>query len=389
MNYKNLTLATFAGALIILSACGQNPSKPATEGSKIDSVEVKEQPKDSAELAIESLTNIANFVAGLPVSKGSKLEELTQTPEWNNYVSEAKSAWTRFDSVASKYKAFSKAEILAPYDTIKTLFYPFSGPDFLFANIMFPNVDKMILIGLEGPGSLPQINSDSKKDLKKILEMYKVAIEDVIQLSFFRTIDMKNELGNKAIDGTAPIIMLFLARSGKEVVDVTLMNLNKKGELVKVDGSKSKSAIAVEVKYRNKGESKIKSIVYLSTNLADPTLSQNGPFMNYLKNVDNNCVTFVKSATYLMHKSYFSIIRNTCLDKSSLILQDDSGIGFKFFSKDKWDIQLYGTYSKPIKLFADFFEPDYLQAFKTTSPKPLKFRIGYSPKSNLLMAKRK
>ena len=99
--------------------------------------------------------------------------------------------------------------------------------------------------------------------------------------------------------------------------------------------------------------------------------------------------TFVKSATYLMHKSYFSIIRNTCLDKSAMILQDDSGIGFKFFKKDKWNIQLYGTYSKPIKLFEDFFEPDYLEAFKTEKVKPLHFRIGYSPKSNLLMAIKK
>ncbi len=255
---------------------------------------------------------------------------------------------------------------------------------------MFPNVDKMILIGLEGPGSIPRIDSTSKDSLKDMLEMYKVAIEDVIQLSFFRTIDMKNELGNKSIDGTAPIIMLFLARAGKEIVEVNPMYLDKSGELTKVSESKGKRmATAVEIKYRNKGESKIKSVSYLSTNLADPTLSQNIGFMNFLKNIDNNVVTFVKSATYLMHKSYFSIIRNTCLEKSALILQDDSGIGFKFFKKDQWKIQLYGTYSKPIKLFEDFFEPDYLEAFNKGNVKPLNFRIGYSPKSNLLMATRK
>ena len=389
MKYKNQLLSTITISILLLGSCGQNASKSTSESkdsSKIETAEAQ-QPKDSAALAIQNLTDIANFVTGLPVTKGTELDGLTQTPEWSDYAAEAKTAWTRFDSIASKYNSFSKSQITAPYDTIKTLFYPFSGPDFLFANIMFPNVDKMILIGLEGPGSLPQINNGVKDSLKKILEMYKVAIEDVTQLSFFRTIDMKNELGNKAIDGTAPIILLFLAKSGKEIVDFKLKNLNHKGELINV--SENKEAIAVEIKYRNKGESKIKSVIYLSTNLADPTLSKNIPFVNFLKNVDNNCVTFVKSATYLMHKSYFSIIRNTCLEKSAMILQDDSGIGYKYFDKDKWNIQLYGTYSKPIKLFEDFFEPDYLKAFKDTKVKKLGFRIGYSPKSNLLMAKRK
>jgi hypothetical protein len=389
MSNKNIFLSSIVLFILFLSSCGQNASKTsnnASDSTTIEKVET-EQPKDSAEMAIQKLTDIANFITGLPVSNGSQLEELTKTPEWVDYAAEAKVAWSRFDSIAAKYMAFSKSEITAPYDTIKNLFYPFSGPDFLFANIMFPNVDKMTLIGLEGPGSLPQINSETKDSLKKILEMYKVSIEDVTQLSFFRTIDMKNELGNKAIDGTAPIILLFLAKSGNEIVDFNLMNLNKKGELVKE--ADKKNAIAVEIKYRKKGDDKVKSIVYLSTNLADPTLSKNIPFVNFLKNVDNNCVTFVKSATYLMHKSYFSIIRNTCLEKSALILQDESGIAYKYFNKEQWDIQLYGTYSKPIKLFADFFQPDYLQAFKTSKPKKLGFRIGYSPKSDLLMAKRK
>jgi hypothetical protein len=388
MRRSNFLASLISAIMLILISCGQTSSKNSTVVANTDSVQV--QPKDSATLAIEKLNDIGNFISGLPVNKSSQIFDLTQTPEWNEYAAESKTAWSRFDSVAAKYKEFSKEEIKSPYDSIKTLFYPFSGPDFLFANIMFPNVENMILIGLEGPGSLPQIDEKSKDNLKKILALYRVAIEDVVQLSFFRTIDMKNELGNKEIDGTAPIIMLFLARSGKEIVKVTPMYLNKEGKLIDVSkSSPAKQATAIEILYREKGASKIKSIEYLSTNLADPTLSQNGPFLNYLKNIDNNSVTFVKSATYLMHKSYFSIIRNTCLEKSKFLLQDDSGIAFKFFNQDKWNIHLYGTYSKPIKLFADFFEPDYLQAFKTMHPKPLNFRIGYSPKSNLLIAIKK
>ena len=114
---------------------------------------------------------------------------------------------------------------------LKLCFIHSAAPIFLFANIMFPNVEKMILIGLEGPGTAPQIDSTTKDNLSKILAMYKQSIEDVMQLSFFRTIDMKTELNNKEIDGTAPIIMLFIAQAGKELVKVTPCILIKMANL--------------------------------------------------------------------------------------------------------------------------------------------------------------
>ncbi len=386
MKNKILFLTIISG-VFLLNACNQ-PSSDNAKNLKTDTIKV--QIKDSAMLAREKLNDIANFIAGIPVDKSSFLYDYAQTPEWAEYAAESKTAWARFDSVATKYKAFSNSEIKPPYDTIKSLFYPFAGPDFLFANIMFPNVEKMILIGLEAPGTVPQIDSTLKDSLDKVLALYKVSIEDVIQLSFFRTIDMKNELGNSAINGITPIIMLFLARSGKEIINIIPMYLNNEGVLTKAGkGKNGMQASAVEILYSDKGDNKIKQVVYLSTNLADPALNKDLAFKNYLKNIDNNVVTFVKSATYLMHKSYFSIIRNTCLKKSVLILQDDSGIGFKFFDKEKWNIKLYGTYSKPIKLFEEFFEEDYLEAFKNGKHKPLNFRIGYSPKSNLLIAIKK
>ena len=180
--------------------------------------------------------------------------------------------------------------------------------------------------------------------------------------------------------------MLFLAHAGKEITDVKLMNLNDEGLLIPAE---SKNHEAVQIDFRNPGDSIIRHIIYLSTNLADPSLAKNKPFLKFFDNMDTkNTVSFVKSATYLMHKSYFSIIRNTVLNKSSMILQDDSGIAYKFFEKSKWDITLYGSYIKPIPLFKDFFEEDLLEAYKKHA-KPLDFRYGYSAKSGLLLAQRK
>ena len=374
----------FLFVLASFNACNGVPSNKVAVHDSIQPKKVSAISED--EKRIKHLNDVANFIAGIPVDSTSDLYQLTQTADWKAYSNEEKGAWDKFKNVSDQAIAWRTKEFPKAGESFQTLFYPFGGPDFLFANIYFPNAHNYIMIGLENPGSVPQFDAAAKKDLKKVLGLYKDAISDVIQLSFFRTNDMKVELTTKAIDGTVPIIMLFLARSGKQLIDVQPMTLDKDGKLVGCD-SKTKHC-AIEIKFRNPGDSIIRHVYYLSTNLADPALKENKPFFNFLNNIDPASISYIKSATYLMHKSYFSIIRNTVLNKSTTILQDDSGIAYKFFKKDVWDICLYGNYEKPISLFKDFYEPDLFDAFKKSS-KPLNYRIGYSTKSVLLLAQKK
>jgi hypothetical protein len=379
---KNISV-TFILVIASLSACN---GKPTSNSVAKDSITSKKTVLTEEQKKVKHLNDVANFIAGIPVDSTSEYYPLTKTAEWKAYSAEENAAWDKFKSVSDQAIAWKTKEIPTASESFTTLFYPFGGPDYLFANIFFPNAHNYIMIGLESPGSVPQFDASAKKDLKKILGLYKDAISDVIQLSFFRTNDMKVELTTKAIDGTAPIIMLFLARSGKQIIDVQPMTLDDNGKLIASD-NKGKH-IAIELKFRNPGDTAVRHVYYLSTNLADPALSKNKPFFNFLKNIDDKSISYVKSATYLMHKSYFSIIRNTVLNKSTMVLQDDSGIAYKFFKKDAWDITLYGTYEKPINLFKDFYEPDLYEAFKKDA-KPLNYRIGYSTKSALILARKK
>ncbi|HEY4788812.1 MAG TPA: hypothetical protein VIH57_22330 [Bacteroidales bacterium] len=374
-------------SLVILSILSFNvskgfPGKKHVIGASLSGLTVK----DNEQKRIKHLNDVANFIAGIPGDTTSEFYQLCQSADWKAYSAEEKNAWDNFKSVSDQATAWRTSELPKAGEPFRTLFYPFGGPDYLFANIFFPNAHDYIMIGLESPGSVPQFDAAARKDMKKVLGLYKDAIADVIQLSFFRTNDMKVELTTKAIDGTTPIIMLFLARSGKQIVDVQPMTLDSEGKLTYCDGKTKHNA--VELKFRNPGDTMIRHIYYLSTNLADPALKENKPFYKFLENIDDNSISYIKSATYLMHKTYFSIIRNTVLNKSTMILQDDSGIAYKFFDKDKWDISLYGTYEKPISLFKDFYEPDLFEAFKK-SAKPLNYRIGYSKKSALLLAVKK
>ncbi len=106
--------------------------------------------------------------------------------------------------------------------------------------------------------------------MKNVLELHKVALEDAIHLSFFRTIEMRNEIENKTIDGVTPIILLFLAQNDKTISDVALTYVNYNGILTKCESKNGKPiATAVEIHYDDKDGDRLKSIVYLSTNLAD------------------------------------------------------------------------------------------------------------------------
>jgi hypothetical protein len=109
---------------------------------------------------------------------------------------------------------------------------------------------------------------------------------------------------------------------------------------------------------------------------------------SFLEQLQPGSITYVKSASYLMHKNYFSNIRSLILEKSAAVVQDDSAIPYRYFDKEAWDIRLYGTYAAPIELFKVHLEKDLKEAYARDSKK-LGFRLGYANQSNMLVARKK
>ena len=204
-------------------------------------------------------------------------------------------------------------------------------------------------------------------------------------------VNLKEEL-----DGTLPIILLFLARTNNHIVDISPVEINDKGEIIKssfadIKNTNHKKNLGAEIIFESSDTAPQKYLYYFSVDLFDGSLKKTTGFLNYVKNL-GAVETYIKSASYLMHKNYFSTIRSTILGQSKLILQDDSGIPFRFFDKTNWDITLYGKYNKPIELFEDWEQKDLKKAYKDSSTKPLNFGIGYNwqqGQSNMLIAKKK
>jgi hypothetical protein len=81
-------------------------------------------------------------------------------------------------------------------------------------------------------------------------------------------------------------------------------------------------------------------------------------------------------------------MRSTVLSKSKFLLQDDSGVAYRFFDQKNWKFQYYGTYDRPIPVFSYCFQKDLNAAYASSSPKPFDFKYGYGKGRNVLLAKK-
>jgi hypothetical protein len=341
-----------------------------------------------------NVQNVAAYLAGLEPKAGTPLATLAAQPTWQAFAKDQDKSWAKYRTThTDRMDKWAATELDSVRQATTTLFYPFSGPDFLNAFTLFPTASTYVMFGLEPVGSVP-----SRANLRNpaILPAVKRSLWSVLNFSFFRTNDMAVDLKSVNLDGAVPLIMLFAARTGNHVQSVRPVQLDAEGQLHAVGDTTraagSKAIPGAELKLQA-ADGTEKTIYYFSADLSDYKLATKDAPLKYVRTL-GPLTTYVKSATYLMHKSYFSKIRSLVLERSNYLLQDDSGIAMKYFPKSAWQFTYYGTYRRPINLFAKQYQPELTTAYHDTlrRARPLPFGTGYNWRqtdSNLLLAKRR
>jgi len=341
--------------------------------------------------------DIARFIAGLPPEEGSNLAEASGKPAWKKYSAAFDKNWSSFDSTKiSVMRRWASEQFPGPGSDTSTVFYPFGGPDFLYAFTFFPSAGKYVLVGLEPVGTVPDPAVMSPDSMDQFFSAVDRSLNTVLSLSFFKFDNMKVDL-KKEVDGAVPVLMIFLARTANRIDDLKAVEINEQGDIVPSDSSRTagvgrKTVSGVEITFETPESHSQKYVYYFSVNLENEHLKKTPNFMSYLGK-QGRVNTLVKSAEYLMYKSYFSDIRSAILERSVFILQDDSGIPYRYFDHEKWDVGLYGVYSRPIDMFKEHVQEDLSKEYKEGRlVKPLPFGIGYNWRqghSNLLAARKK
>lgn len=402
-NYKITTFAAMTKyfvLIVLLAACSPKGHKEQDEKNfQKDSLHADSLSKAQAipEIKInDSLNAIAQIIAGT-YSNGDLFKQVKENKHYADFSEDFSKRWNDFDSTRiMKLSEFRDNELVKEIKPEATLFYPFSGPDILYANLFFPTAEKFILIGLEPVGTLPDFNMLEDDSLKRYYNKLNSSLHAILKFSFFRTESMSKDLKNTEVDGTIHLFFLFLSRTGNSIVSAKPITIDSTGnkayvssfEELKISKLKSKG---VEIFFRTP-DNKLKELDYFSLNVVDQALATNQGFLSYLKGF-KNFNTYLKGASYLLHKSYFSEVRDVILNGASTVVQDDSGIAYRYYAKNPgWDFKLFGEYTKPISLFKNAYQKDLDSLYKQKGSAPLGFGIGYNFKdknSNLMVAKRK
>ncbi len=333
--------------------------------------------------------DVARFMAGLPGTEGSPFAELEKQEAWKAHRRALDLAWSAIETkVLPSMQAFQAKELGGAAIVSSRVFYPFSGPDALMLTVFFPRNPVYVMVALEPPGTLPAIKRFARKDLGKALAGLRDTVYSEMHRSFFITRQMDRQFRGQVTDGLLPPILLLLARSGHTVQGYRSVQLNEAGKVVERGASPGTRNQGVEIDFTTDSDRTSHKLYYFSTNLANRRLRENQAFLSFLSEL-KGATTYFKATSYMTHKPEFSEIRDQVLARSVAVLQDDSGIPYRYFGAQPWHVQLYGDYVRPYGSFRWLEQKDLKKAYTTTGPKPLDFQIGYGYRrmpSNLLFA---
>jgi hypothetical protein len=386
----NIFLPISISVILCLNSC--NVANNANKSNNEQSASSKTNPQSSqanaaADLKSEKFTNTAQFLAGMQLDNDSPLAKSEKSSSWVKHRQYFENTWSKLETEQlKKVRQWSLQEVTQINDASPSIFYPFSGPDFLYAYSFFPKGKEYVLMGLEPAGKVLDLTASSESDRNRKLEEVRSSLYAILQFSFFRTNDMKVDLEKQ---GVLPILYVFLARTKNRILDVQNVGINKDGKIQLFE----KGMISgVKIAFVPVGESQPRTLYYFSADLSNDGLKKRPELSQFVSGIDKN-ITYLKAASYLMHNESFSDIQRNILTQSKYILQDDSGIPLKAFDNSKWNLKLYGVYTNPINLFSGSYQESLRKAYSTTKGiKPLNFGIGYkfaANDSNLMLAESK
>jgi hypothetical protein len=326
-----------------------------------------------------SADDTARFLAGMPPEASSPLVALTKDRSWQYHASAFDRGFEHLEHrQLAPIRAWSAGNLSTPRPTV---FYMFSGPDFLYANAFFPNATTYVLAGLEPVGTVPDLASLRGANLSQL----RASLSTVLSYSFFITHNMKSDLRAGRVNGTLPILYVFLARSGKTIREVTLVRLDNNGAVQPdLDPVRGNATHGVKIEFAG-SDGETRTLYYFSTDLSDGGV-RSSKFLEFCATLAP-ADSLLKSASYLPHSGSFSKVRAFLLANSAAVVQDDSGIPLGYFDAKKWDLQPFGRYLGPIGTFPGRYQPNY--AFLFRKSRPIDFGIGYRwrpNESNLLLA---
>ncbi len=237
---------------------------------------------------------------------------------------------------------FLGTELKSVQGYTKNLLYLFGGADILYPHIFFPNLERVLMVGLESPGQLldPKILAAKGKLRSKMSEVA-VAFRDIARLSYFITSHMSAELREF---GTSTMMAVGLVSNGFKILNWTAVNLDSRGEL-SIESRGGLPGMRIQFVKPN---GQVGEIVYLQMDLSNTNLARHPELASYVRTQKFD-TAFYKAASFVSHGSQFTQLNQLVLNQVNVVVQSDDGIPFRTLREQakNWNLRLYGYYSNP------------------------------------------
>jgi predicted component of type VI protein secretion system len=285
--------------------------------------------------------------------------------EWQAYAKAENERWVASQARVKAMQDWSTREVAPLLPPEPAVFYPFAGPDALHGLALFGGARRIVLVGLEPVGALPEPGQPVPAGFFSRLG---AALADVHRLTFFRTLEMSNDFQREGVLGA---LVATIVRMG--------------GAVSSVQTSTTPPSARIDW---TTATGQVRRLDYVQADLANAGLKGAAAPVVAMVHGLAPYVTFVKAAMFLLAEPRFSTLKQMILDDSSIVLQDDTGIPFRAFD-ERWATRLFGRYEAPGAPYEERVQPPLRAAYEQRGATPLGFGIGYhvqAARSNLLVA---
>jgi hypothetical protein len=342
---------------------------------------------------VQRLTATAQILAGIPPAPGDsvidRLAALDCSKEQHQWI---EAQWSQVHARLSAMEQWRTHEIHMPEGQARTLIYPFSGPDFLNAYEMAPDHARYIFFSLERPGRLPDVSAQTPAQYKQMLADVRGALRDIFERNYFITDYMTKQLATPQLSGTVPVIATMMALLDLRIVRIEPIDLfpEQTRAYEKPAAIRPRKLMrGVRIDFVNPKIGKTQQLYYFSLDVSDRALEFYPGFLDWVGR-QRPATVFLKSASYLLHDGQFAKTREMILGSADILIQDDTGVPYRYLNHSPWQVRLYGRYAKPIKALNYGYQPDLESAYQKLQESPvLPFPFGYhwrTQRSGLMVA---
>ncbi|MBW7857444.1 MAG: hypothetical protein H3C43_03915 [Leptonema sp. (in: Bacteria)] len=372
-----------------LSKC-QPPNYRETAEAQL-SVELRQE--------IGGIQDQVSLLAGMPLSEGYRnrpeVAAILKKPYYLKHQKVMQSLWQSIQQNRIDKIIPWQQEHIGQNARNKTAFYPLSGGDIVNFSLIYPQADRYIMVAMEKRGDIPNPVELTESQLQGGLVSVEQMIENIARTGYFFSRLMNQHMNPEkyGIFGTMPTVAVFLVQLGHTLQSIEKTCIDDSGKLMPELVTKC-DLPSYRIRFRDGRSGIHKEVIYISARIVDSLFQENKPSGKFFQELGRTSV-MLKAAVYLLHSPKYKGVADFILNNADIVVQDDSGLPYRYFEADDWTIKLYGAFVGPPQLTGIQYYPqhDLVKAFREKS-NPLPFEFGYgqvsaSHKSGMIVAVRK